>query len=292
MPLSGSVGNGGTNRSPDVRIVQVVLNEWRAQNGFRPIAVDGMSGPETISAISAFQDKVTKIVDGRIDPNGPSWRALVAAHNEMVRSFIVIHSKKILDYLDENIRKSSTKLPQHIGSGLASIRADIMALGPPVIQLRRETSSRGRVLGFAAPPPVIGLVIADDVVILIIAIFVLLIMWSIIIAKPALEELVRQLLILMSKIKKFIEDTIEAIKDIARNNIRQFQKCKGLFDQLIALAAQILVDLEAIKHIPPGDELGRRRAVEALATKLQRFQNLLAAFFLCMGVPQPTPLLG
>ncbi len=66
--LTASVGHQGRNDPVDVRLVQTLLN----------LAPDGLCGPKTIRAIECFQhDKLgIKEPDGRIDPTGPTFRAL------------------------------------------------------------------------------------------------------------------------------------------------------------------------------------------------------------------------
>jgi peptidoglycan hydrolase-like protein with peptidoglycan-binding domain len=76
MPISKSVGKGGYNIKEEVRYVQKLLNAWRQENGRPEIQADGLVGPKTIGAIEDFQRAKTGIVDGRVDPNGPSIKAL------------------------------------------------------------------------------------------------------------------------------------------------------------------------------------------------------------------------
>ena len=76
MPISNTVGAGGANEVDDVVRVQSLLNEFRARNGRTLISVDGKVGAETIGAIRDFQQAVTHVVDGRIDPDGPAITAL------------------------------------------------------------------------------------------------------------------------------------------------------------------------------------------------------------------------
>lgn len=78
MPITKSVGLNGANLKRDVLHVQSLLNYWRQQNGQRPIGCDGIVGPITIAAIKHFQSVKTGIVDGRVDPQGPSMKALEA----------------------------------------------------------------------------------------------------------------------------------------------------------------------------------------------------------------------
>lgn len=80
VALSGSVGLGGTNAADDVRTVQEHLNTWLAKttHASPALATGGVFNPETSSAIVAFQKLAAglKSPDGRIDPNGKTWRLL------------------------------------------------------------------------------------------------------------------------------------------------------------------------------------------------------------------------
>lgn len=76
--ISGSVGAGGANRAADVRVVQLLLNGWLGQTG--RLAVDGVAGPLTTAQILRFQQAArVPTADSRIDPSGPTLRALTAA---------------------------------------------------------------------------------------------------------------------------------------------------------------------------------------------------------------------
>jgi peptidoglycan hydrolase-like protein with peptidoglycan-binding domain len=83
--LRTSVGEGGVNRSKDVKYVQFLLCDWRYCEGGVGIVVDGIVGPKTKAEIRAFQSKFTSVADGRVDPNGPSIKALETIHiNSMI----------------------------------------------------------------------------------------------------------------------------------------------------------------------------------------------------------------
>jgi peptidoglycan hydrolase-like protein with peptidoglycan-binding domain len=88
--LSGSVGRGGTNRSVDVAIVQRLLNGGRVRARLPTIEIDGIAGPETQQAIVDFEQKLRIGTDGRIDPDGPSIKALLAQHFAQVRSGLYV----------------------------------------------------------------------------------------------------------------------------------------------------------------------------------------------------------
>jgi peptidoglycan hydrolase-like protein with peptidoglycan-binding domain len=78
--LTGSVGQGGNNRAQDVRIVQRLLNDSLAKERRILLKVDGIVGPKTIAAITAFQKGNTSVADGRIDPLGPTITQLFNKH--------------------------------------------------------------------------------------------------------------------------------------------------------------------------------------------------------------------
>ena len=70
--LTGSVGRGGDNKEVDVRAVQQRL----VRNAIQ-VDTDGKIGPKTIEAIERFQRARIGVADGRVDPNGNTWKALM-----------------------------------------------------------------------------------------------------------------------------------------------------------------------------------------------------------------------
>jgi peptidoglycan hydrolase-like protein with peptidoglycan-binding domain len=77
-PITGSVGAGGANAKADVILVQELLNSVPPSEGGPTLllAEDGIVGPKTQAAINKFQSKVLPHPDGRIDPAGPTIKAL------------------------------------------------------------------------------------------------------------------------------------------------------------------------------------------------------------------------
>lgn len=72
--IGASVGAGGTNHAPDVRVVQDLLNR-AAQSG---LAVDGDCGSQTRAAIVEFQKGFLTRPDGLVEPGGQTLRRLAA----------------------------------------------------------------------------------------------------------------------------------------------------------------------------------------------------------------------
>lgn len=75
--LRGSVGNGGRNLSGDVQAVQFLLNAWQGLSASEFLDLDGIAGPLTCGAIASLQQAAgLRIIDGRVDPEGPTLEVL------------------------------------------------------------------------------------------------------------------------------------------------------------------------------------------------------------------------
>jgi hypothetical protein len=85
--LQGSVGNGGKNMAIDIIKVQtllaIVLSEEKKIPGWG-LAL-GQDSAELRREISAFQTSKTRYRDGRIDPGGVTWRALLSESMRILR---------------------------------------------------------------------------------------------------------------------------------------------------------------------------------------------------------------
>lgn len=88
MRLTGSVGERGRNLAADVTYVQILLSDWLLSKGKLAIAIDGIAGPKTIGAIRLFQQSNTAVVDGLVEPNRSTIKALERCHMEVLRSSI------------------------------------------------------------------------------------------------------------------------------------------------------------------------------------------------------------
>src|SRR5690242_1583738 len=94
--MQGSVGRVGRNNPVEVKMIQSMLNSLPAMDGgpTSQLAVDGLVGPLTIGAITTFQRAARlRVADGRVDPLGPTIRALgvkLNAKNLMPRNVLGI----------------------------------------------------------------------------------------------------------------------------------------------------------------------------------------------------------
>jgi peptidoglycan/xylan/chitin deacetylase (PgdA/CDA1 family) len=77
MPISikASVGENGKNQKGDVKLVISLFNEIN----IKKLKMSDQCSLELIQAIKDFQKPIRKIPDGRIDPNGTTWKKLVVA---------------------------------------------------------------------------------------------------------------------------------------------------------------------------------------------------------------------
>lgn len=128
MPIQQSVGKGRVNRPDDVRHVQSLLNDWRHQNQLPPIAVDGLVGPQTISAILEFQQRVTHIVDGRVDPSGPAITQLEGQHDSQQIAELTADVLGILNYFDRLRLMTGSLLPIKLQLNANVVRAEVANL--------------------------------------------------------------------------------------------------------------------------------------------------------------------
>jgi hypothetical protein len=82
--LESSVGTSGRNRRQDVKTVQAILNATPASLGgpATPLKPDGLCGQLTQAAITGVQKALKcRVIDGRVDPLGPTITALGQALN-------------------------------------------------------------------------------------------------------------------------------------------------------------------------------------------------------------------
>jgi hypothetical protein len=77
-PIRASIGAGGRNRTADVLAIRQFLNAPSPAEGESDLILpkDGRIGPNTQAAITKYQNQTLGWADGRIDPSGPTIRAL------------------------------------------------------------------------------------------------------------------------------------------------------------------------------------------------------------------------
>lgn len=86
VPITGlkkSVGYNGSNQTDDVRQVQQLLIQAGAG-----LTVTGVSTPALVDAIKQYQYNWDGTPDGRVDPNGSTWKKLVQGELQVLPAFI------------------------------------------------------------------------------------------------------------------------------------------------------------------------------------------------------------
>src|SRR6266849_8000162 len=180
MLITASVGSSGINRQDDVALVQFLLNDWRGRNGRRPIAQDGLVGPETIGAIRDFQGTVTHLIDGRVDPAGPAMGALERMPaGETIRSVASI----LLTYLTRMERELDRLggCPPALRKTIHQLKSETLAAGGTIepIPITAGAAGRGPLLAFAvggSGPRVFGFALTLEIVLIILAAIILIIL--------------------------------------------------------------------------------------------------------------------
>jgi peptidoglycan hydrolase-like protein with peptidoglycan-binding domain len=232
--ISASVGRSGINAPNDVKIVQCGLNVIRARRGMRPIAIDGLVGPETIEAISNFQSTNGLNVDGRMDVNGPTISRLRAALGSEAAIFGPLIGQLLpLQVQLFSVSRNTSGAVKAFADGLASelnkLRqfSDLAVTSPERPPIELASFSRGGT--------VIGVVGIDDATaaVIVIAFFVFMLL-IIMVRSPAfrqavevrakeLDRIFQQFHITM-QIK--FEEAVSLIVSIANEAIDASNKCK------------------------------------------------------------------
>lgn len=79
LPISGSVGLNGSNAAKDVATIRALLNVYRRAQAIASLLMSTTGDDSLAGAIKAFQKDHLKLstIDGRIDPNGKTHKALI-----------------------------------------------------------------------------------------------------------------------------------------------------------------------------------------------------------------------
>lgn len=287
MTIRASVGKGGVNLADDVRRIQDGLNLARRPEHLGNIAVDGIVGPQTIHAISTFQRSHTRIVDGRIDPHGPTLRALEGLILFEVESAVRGKLVQILGQLERALEARRTGMPPELKQLSVSVRMLRGGLPQtPDVRVVLEYTERKhppirQIAAVAAAPAAAAAAAAEVAMLLLMAMILMLIVIQ---QAPAmgrsLEDLVRRIQILMATVLENVKDAIEGIEDFVRRNARAGMLCSSVLMHFRLISNQLL-DLLTKRRAT--DELGRRRFEKQLADLFEKWQQALDAVIACMA---------
>lgn len=292
MAISASVGKGGANLMADVTRIQEAINIARRLDQLTLIKVDGLVGPETISAISDFQRGHTRVVDGRIDPYGPTLRELENVVTAEVESAIRATLMRIFGDLERELQSRQLQIPQNIQDEMVRIKSAILTLNAgnvlPQIQFavyypqQQRPAFRLAVAAVAAAPvaAAAAAAAAEAAMLLLLAMIAMLI---IIQSAPAmgrgLEDLMRKIQILMATILDQVKDAIKGIEDLVKRNSKAGMLCSAALILFRQLSDQLINLLTAPRPI---DQLGKRRFEKQLVDLFEKWQNALAELLACL----------
>jgi hypothetical protein len=94
-----------------------------------------------------------------------------------------------------------------------------------------------------------------------------------------LEELMRQIQLLMSKLIDQVKDAIEGLEDLVKRNSRAGMRCSAQLTLFRQLSQQLLNLLTAPR---PADELGKARLRKQLTELFEKWQNAMDALLQCL----------
>ena len=136
-----AVGRGGRNLRTDVVLVQTLLNRHVLPPG-KLLVVDGVAGPKTITSILLLQHRLRmKFCDGRVDPSGKTFYALLSAPKSVAVTegipFSLDHTFAAFAKVSKHIllrfkEAFAVKAPSHPSPVLRPVVGDAIAWGAKV----------------------------------------------------------------------------------------------------------------------------------------------------------------
>jgi hypothetical protein len=294
MSISASVGKKAANRRPDVVIVQKLLNAARRQDRLALIAVDGLVGLQTIDAISAFQKRYTTVANGRVDPDGPTITKLDETFDSVSEPQIRSDLLHILDKLDQQLALTGSQLPAEVQTQLEMLRNNVEFLAVGCCPLNgggfaNDPSFRWADLGGAdQPQPVLtagpaaaGAPVAAMAMLFLALMAMLMLIHLLPHISEALDDLVNQIRILLSKAVDTMEEIVEQIEDMIKRNFRAGLLCAAEIEAFRQASRKLLDWLESPEI--PKDELGKRRYDKQAMELYEEFKEAAMEVAACLA---------
>jgi hypothetical protein len=250
-----------------------------------------------VRAVTAFQQRHTNVADGRVDPGGPTITKLEELFDRVGEAQLRSDLLDILAGLDRQLARTGGRLPPEVQAQLAALadRVRMLAVGSPGSDRAgfagdptfRPAYLRGVdhprvVLAAAALAPAAGAAVAVEAMIL--ALMALIAMLILIQLMPhiseAVEDLLRQIQILVASLVDTINEAVEGVEDLIRRNARAGMRCSA---EILAFRELTRRLLDALKSPRPADELGRKRWVKQTTDLAQEWREALATVLACMA---------
>jgi len=292
MPITLSVGSGGVNRRDDVVRVQEYLNFARRQDWLREIAVDGLVGPETTGAIIAFQRRRTRVVDGRVDPGGPTITELERIVVAVVEASLRRDMLQILDDLDQQLSRKGYRLPTSLEVKLQSVRQFVNGFrtgpyaatgGTPSLQLAFFSVTSRPTIVLAAAPAAAAAGAAAAAEALMMALLATIALLVIIMLMPhisrTVEEILRKIQVLMAGILDAVNEAVEGIEDLIRRNPKAGMRCSAEVIAFRELTRQLT---DALTSPRPADPVAQQQQVNRASNLFKKWQEALRSLLDCL----------
>jgi hypothetical protein len=226
------------------------LAVYRRQQNREAIAIDGIIGSETVTAIVEFQRTNRLGADGRVDPGGRTITALQAVYENCVEPQLRSDMLSILESLATDLTRSRTPLPHAIETRVADIEALVRGLRGGTRGTDRNGGAGGFVRTFA---PAIGAAAAIEAILitLMAMIAILLVIQMLPYAGRAIEDLLRRLHTLVARIVDIIRDAASEVEEFVRTNAQTGMRCSNDLTHFRELTTRVLNALTAPRSADP-----------------------------------------
>lgn len=251
--ISASVGQGGTNRPDDVKVVQRLLGDLEISAGAAPLAVDGFAGPLTNAAILRFQQRNPGLAqDGRIDPGGLTFTRLDDVCGHLYATINQVQALPVL------LAPVPFGTPPGVAALLDDIRSDFSALAAPT-PVEGAENFDNPIPAFTAQAGAVGsaLLATTAVAPLIIVLIFILAMLVVLTSNPIWQRAAKQTVqglkdrmrLLSQKIRDAVQDIIDAIEGVI-GGTRCAEVCANEVNRVKDLQRQIN---ELLDRLPAND---------------------------------------
>jgi diacylglycerol kinase len=252
-------------------------------------------GPETLGAIRVFQQAHTRFVDERIDPGGPT---LTALEKRVIPAIEAVARKQllgVLDELDRQLARRGYRLPDALAAKLARLRERVSALpgGYSAQATRLVVTTPAFAIGgphtaasvvLAAAPAVAAVPAAAAaaeaaLIALLAAVALLVLLQSLPLMSRRLEELIRQIQILMAELLDMVNTAVEGIEDLIRRNPRAGMRCSEVVLRFRNLTQEVI---EALTSPRPADPVSQQQQVIRTSNLMKKWQEALQELLNCL----------
>jgi hypothetical protein len=255
-------------------------------------------GPETLGAIRVFQQAHTRFVDERIDPGGPT---LTALEKRVIPAIEAVARKQllgVLDELDRQLARRGYRLPDALAAKLARLRERVSALpgGYSAQATRLVVTTPAFAIGgphtaasvvLAAAPAVATVPAAAAaaaaaeaaLIALLAAVALLVLLQSLPLMSRRLEELIRQIQILMAELLDMVNTAVEGIEDLIRRNPRAGMRCSEVVLRFRNLTQEVI---EALTSPRPADPVSQQQQVIRTSNLMKKWQEALQELLNCL----------